>query len=146
MCFRGFSATRRFNGKWSKFCRVILVLFLVYSGLCSAQTQPTRTREAGTGIEGVITVGPTQGGPSRIGVPDSNPLANAAFVVENEKGAVASFVTDYQGRFQISLTPGHYTVSAKDRKPKVGRYGPFEVDVLASEMTKVAWYCDSGRR
>jgi len=94
----------------------------------------------------VITVGPTHGGPARIGVPDSKPLANTTFIVENEKGVVTSFVTDDQGRFRISLTPGHYAVSIKDMNPKIGRYGPFDVDVVAGQMTKVAWYCDSGMR
>jgi len=110
------------------------------------QTQPTPTPQPGTGIEGVITVGPTHGGPTRVGVPDSKPLANRTFVVENEKGAVASFATDDQGRFRISLAPGHYTVSPKEKRPKIGRYGPFDVDVVAGQMQKVAWYCDSGMR
>jgi hypothetical protein len=114
---------------------------------CSfAQTQPTPTPQPGTGIEGVTTVGPTHGGPTRVGIPDSKPLANMTFVVENEKGAVTSFATDDQGRFRISLTPGHYTVSPKEKRPKIGRYGPFVVDVVAGQMTKVAWYCDSGMR
>src|SRR5213592_1181723 len=83
--------------------RIILVLLVMSSCFSSGQTQS----EPGTGIEGVITFGPTQGGPIRPGIPSSAPLANATFVVENEKGAVASFTTDGQGRFRVSLTPGH---------------------------------------
>ena len=94
----------------------------------------------------MITVGPTHGGPARIGVPDSKPLANTTFIVENEKGVVTSFVTDDQGRFRISLTPGHYAVSIKDMNPKIGRYGPFDVDVVPGQMTKVQWECDTGIR
>jgi len=108
----------------------------------SGQTQS----EPGTGIEGVITFGPTQGGPIRPGIPSSAPLANATFVVENEKGAVASFTTDGQGRFRVSLTPGHYTVSKEGKKGGVGHYGPFDVDVLAGRMTRVEWECDTGIR
>src|SRR4029077_17725708 len=37
------------------------------------------------GIEGVITVGPVNGGPARIGIPGSKPLANARFLAQNEK-------------------------------------------------------------
>ena len=132
------------DGKWS-FSFVTIAFFLV-SCFSSAQTQPTPAPEPGTGIEGVITVGPTHGGPARVGVPDSKPLANATFIVEHDKGVVTSFATDDQGRFRVSLTPGHYIVSARDKQPKVGRYGPFDVDVVAGQMTKVAWYCDSGRR
>ena len=101
----------------------------------------------GTGIEGVITFGPTQGGPIRPGIPSSKPLANATFVVENEKGAkVASFTTDDQGRFRVPLTPGHYTVSKEGKKYGIGHYGPFDVDVLADRMTRVEWECDTGIR
>jgi hypothetical protein len=121
---------------------MLTLLFWIHAA--SGQTTPTP--EPGTGIEGVITVGPTHGGPARIGVPDSKPLANTAFVVGNEKGVVTSFTTDGEGRFRISLAPGHYAVSRSDAQPKVGRYGPFDVDVVAGQMTKVAWSCDTGMR
>ena len=99
-----------------------------------------------TGIEGVITVGPIHGGPVRPGMASSAPLANAAFVVGNENGAVAEFTTDEKGRFKVSLEPGHYTVTKKDRQKGIGRYGPFDVDVTAGQMTKVDWQCDTGMR
>ena len=89
---------------------------------------------------------PIRGGPSRAGIPDSGPLANVAFVVENEKAAVTSFTTDDQGQFRISLAPGHYTVSRDGKKGGIGRFGPFEVDVSAGKMTKVQWTCDTGIR
>ena len=99
-----------------------------------------------TGIEGVITVGPTHGGPVRPGIPSSKPPANATSVVGNDSGAVAEFTTDAQGRFKVSLAPGHYTVTKKDRQKGIGRYGPFDVDVTAGQMTKVEWQCDTGMR
>jgi hypothetical protein len=101
---------------------------------------------AGTGIEGVITISPTQPGPIRADSPGSKPLANAAFVVESEKGEVASFTTDNEGRFRIPLAPGHYRVSIKGKKGGIGRFGPFEVDVVPGKVTNVQWECDSGIR
>jgi hypothetical protein len=74
------------------------------------------------------------------------PLANATFVVENKTGEVASFTTDDQGRFRTSLAPGHYKVSLRGRKFGIGRFGPFEADVVAGKMTHVQWQCDSGIR
>jgi hypothetical protein len=119
---------------------VLLVMAACFS---SGQTQPG----SGTGIEGVITFGPTQGGPVRADTPGSKPLANATFVVENEKGAeVTSFTTDDQGRFRVPLTPGHYTVSKEGKKHGIGHYGPFDVDVVAGRMTSVQWECDTGIR
>src|SRR6266513_2912270 len=119
-------------------CRIILVLLAVSGCFSSGQTQSG----SGTGIEGVITFGPTQGGPIRPDVPGSKPLANAMFVVENEKGAeVALFTTDDQGRFRVPLASGHYTVSKEGKKRGIGHFGPFPVDVLAGQMTKVTWEC-----
>ena len=101
---------------------------------------------AGTGVEGIITISPSQPGPTRADAPGSKPLANTAFVVENQNGEVTSFMTDGQGRFRVSLPPGHYKVSLQGRKTTIGRFGPFEADVASGKMTKVQWECDSGIR
>jgi hypothetical protein len=98
-----------------------------------------------TGIEGVITINPARPGPVRADTPVS-PLANRVFAVENQKGEITSFTTDDQGRFRIPLAPGHYKVSLRGGTSSIGRYGPFEVDVVAGQMTKVQWQCDSGMR
>ena len=99
-----------------------------------------------SGIEGVITISPANPGPIRADAPASVPLPNATFVVENDNGKVASFTTDQQGRFRASLPPGHYKVSLEGRKSTIGRFGPFEVDVVSGKMTNVQWECDSGIR
>jgi len=120
----------------------ILVLLIIFAVFLRGQTPSG----AETGFEGVITISPAQPGPIRADTPGSQPLANTAFVVENEKGEVASFTTDDQGRFRTSLPPGHYKVSMKGKRPAIGRFGPFEVDVVTGKMTKVQWECDSGIR
>ena len=118
--------------------RIISVFLIIPACFCLGQTQS----ESGTGTEGVISVSAIHGGPVRDdGIPKSNPLANATFIVQNEKGVVASFTTDGQGHFRISLNPGHYTVSMKDKEGGIGYYGPFDADVVASKMTKVEWQC-----
>ena len=89
---------------------------------------------------------PANPGPIRAGAAGSVPLANATFVVENQSGEVASFTTNGQGGFRASLPPGHYKVSLKGRKSSIGRFGPFEVDVVSGKMTNVQWECDSGIR
>jgi carboxypeptidase family protein len=99
-----------------------------------------------SGIEGVITISPANPGPIRADAPASVPLANATFVVENQKSEATSFTTDGQGRFRLSLPPGHYKVSLKGRKTTIGRFGPFEADVAPGKMTNVQWECDSGIR
>jgi hypothetical protein len=120
-----------------------MILGLLLMAACvSAEQTPSGT---GTGIEGVITISPAKPGPVRVDSA-SAPLANAAFAVENQSGEVTLFTTDDQGRFRTSLAPGHYKVSLKGKTRGIGRYGPFEVDVVAGKMTKVHWQCDSGLR
>jgi hypothetical protein len=99
-----------------------------------------------SGIEGVITLSPAQPGPIRANGPASIPLANTAFMVENQNGEMASFTTDDQGHFRTLLSPGHYKVSIKGKRLGMGHCGPFEVDVLPGNMAKVQWNCDSGIR
>jgi len=125
--------------------RYTLILLLISACSSSAQT-PTPLPESGTGIEGVITLGPTHPGPARPDMISSKPLANATFVAANEKGTAAEFTTDSEGHFRVSLAPGHYTVLLKGKKGGIGRYGPFDVDVVAGQMTKVEWQCDTGMR
>jgi hypothetical protein len=111
-----------------------------------SQMQPTVEPPAPTGIEGIITVSPVQGGPTRQGVSDSRPLANITFEVKQGERVIASFQTDEQGHFQQTLEPGHYTISRKDWKSAVGSYGPFVVSVSRGKMTAVQWSCDTGIR
>ncbi len=125
---------------------IFVVLLASFSRFVLAETESTPKPKAETGLEGVILVGPIHGGPSRQGVPDSGPLANTEFVVEKENSTVASFKTDDQGRFRISLPSGHYTISRKGWNAKIGSYGPFEVDVAAGQIKRVQWNCDTGIR
>jgi hypothetical protein len=120
---------------------IALAVLIMCAGFLPVQTQSGSE----TGIEGVITIDPSRPGPVRADAP-SSPLANTAFMVESQKGEITSFTTDDQGHFRTSLAPGHYKVSLKGRTSSIGRYGPFEVDVVAGQMTKVQWRCDSGIR
>jgi Carboxypeptidase regulatory-like domain len=121
---------------------IALAGLIICASFLQGQTQPGSE----TGIEGVITISPTKPGPIRADAPSSAPLANAAFVVENQTGEVTSFTTDDQGHFRRSLAPGHYKISLKGRKSSIGKFGPFEVDVVEGKMTKVEWHCDTGIR
>ena len=116
-------------------------------GLSSSFTlAETPSPEAGSGIEGVILVSPAMPGPAWEGLPESRPVANVTWTVQNEKGEVTSFTTDGEGRFRVSLPPGHYNVTRQKRASGVGHFGPFDVDVAPGKMTTVEWKCDSGIR
>ncbi len=115
---------------------LIPVFFALLSCVIAGEPSPTTAPTSGTGLEGVITISPTHGGPIREGEPESKPLPHMTFVVKQDDRTVAKFETDDQGRFQIPLAPGHYTVVAADPKLKFGNYGPFPVEVTAGKMTK----------
>jgi hypothetical protein len=121
---------------------LFLALLLMNGTVSFGESDASR----GTGIEGVVMVSPTRPGPIKKGseVPRA-PLPSAVFSVTNEKGTVTSFTTDSDGRFRLSLSPGHYVVSlAENRFPRP--CGPFEIDVQPGKMTNVEWHCDSGMR
>src|ERR1043166_4909792 len=102
---------------------VVTVIVLLGSFSLFASAETPSDSSSGSGIEGVITISPAMPGPTRQGMPDTQPLANAAWVVKNEKGIVTSFTTDGNGRVRASLPPGHYTVGQKDRARGIGRLG-----------------------
>jgi len=122
---------------------LFLALLLMSGTLSFAESDASRV----TGIEGVVMVSPIRPGPTKKDsvVPNAAPLPNAIFTIANEKGTVTSFTTDGEGRFRISLNPGHYAVSlSENRFPRP--CGPFEIDIESGKMTKVEWHCDSGMR
>jgi hypothetical protein len=124
---------------------LIPVLFALAPCVALSETSPDAKSD--TGLEGVITISPTHGGPITPDEPVSKPLPKTVFVVQREDRSIAAeFETDEQGRFRISVPPGHYDVLAKDQKHKFGGHGPFPVDVVSGKMTAVQWDCDSGMR
>lgn len=127
-----------------RFFLIALASFIAVYAVVGTQ-EPTPTSLPGTGIEGSVSISPIRGGPSKIGVPNSAPLRNTQFVVENAAGLVVSFQSDEEGRFRVPLPPGRYTVRQAAVK-KIGRCGPFEVEVDAAGFKKVEFACDSGMR
>jgi hypothetical protein len=136
----------KYQMRLQRFLAFQATLIVMAAISCSGQTKPAPSPDSGTGVEGIIMVGPIHGGPIHPGITSSKPLANVQFVVNTDKGQVATFTTDDQGKFRISLAPGHYTVSMKNKQGRIGHYGPFQVDVVEGRMTGVKWECDTGIR
>lgn len=123
--------------------KFLFVSAIVASIICSSRMSPA-SPDPDTGIEGVISITPVTGGPVRQGAPDSRPLPNMEFAVMKGEERVASFQTDAEGHFKVSLEPGHYQISKAGPKVRVGYWGPFEIDVVEGQIAKVQWKCDSG--
>ena len=122
----------------------MLILLAPFLCVAQAETQSMPSPAPGTGLEGSIFLHSISGGPVKQGVPDSKPLANTTFVVKKGDLTITSFTTDDQGRFRISLSAGHYSISMKDWNSRVGFYGPFPIDITAGQIKKVQWNCDTG--
>ncbi|MEO8439629.1 MAG: hypothetical protein ABI540_05340 [Spartobacteria bacterium] len=127
---------------------ILLPSLFLLLGACLALAQtPSPTFDfSPTGISGVISISPIQGGPTRQETPDAKPLSEMAFEVKQGSREIKIFRTDDSGHFRVELAPGHYTIVRKDWKAAVGSYGPFEVEVAKGKMTNVEWKCDSGLR
>ncbi|MEY2505958.1 MAG: hypothetical protein QOH01_287 [Verrucomicrobiota bacterium] len=122
------------------FCCIAILTALAVSSM-SAQTPAP----VSSGIEGLIMVSPSRPGPTRKDGPSSAPAGNLEFAVKRADVKVAAFTTDAEGRFHVSLPPGHYTVLREDPGAKIGHWR-FETDVKPGEVTKVQWTGDSGMR
>lgn len=123
---------------------LLLVLLALFSCVARAENPAPPAPASSTSLEGAISLHSITGGPVIKGVPDARPLANTTFVVRQGDQTVASFTTDAQGQFRVSLPAGHYTVSKKDWKSRVGFYGPFPVEITAGQVKKVQWNCETG--
>jgi hypothetical protein len=95
-----------------------LVLIVVSSSVMMAQTPGTSGE---TGIEGLILISPTHGGPVRPGVASSAPLRDTEFIVRKAEETIATFKTDAEGKFRVLVPPGRYTVSRANWSGRVGR-------------------------
>ena len=122
---------------------VRLLLFALFPVVMFAAT-PTPEPPA-SGIEGVILVSPSRPGPIRKDSPGPGPARDVTFVVLKADSRVAALTTDSEGRFRVSLPPGHYVVLREDPGARIGHWR-FEADVKAGEITKVQWVGDSGMR
>jgi hypothetical protein len=101
-----------------------------------------------SGIEGVALVGPVTP-VSRIGVPNSRPLAGAILSIQSMNGTqVARVVTAQDGSFLVALPPGRYRIVPLPPQPGaiLPRGTPMVVDVSSHEYTVVTINYDSGIR
>ncbi len=129
----------------NRFCRHLSWVCWVFVSLFFVFAMAETTFADGSGIAGVISVSPSRPGPQRVDAPSKAPVAKTAFVVMKGEEKVASFITDAEGHFQVSLPPGHYLIRREDPGAAIGHWR-FEVDVAAGKMSTVDWTGDSGMR
>ena len=96
------------------FKRFPLLLAAISLAGCLQTTTPAYAVE--TGIRGTVLWGPLKPGPSKLGQIDEAPL-RASFAVYEADNKVAEFESDRNGRFEVSLPPGDYTIVPDKNTP-----------------------------
>lgn len=98
--------------------RILKRLSPLLTAICVASCVQTTTpaHAVETGIRGTVLWGPIKPGPSKLGQSDEAPL-KASFTVYGAEETVAQFESDSNGRFEVSLSPGEYTIVPDKRTP-----------------------------
>jgi|SRR2546423_15407128 len=125
-------------------CSILAAVFCALTPFMTIAATPTAS-PLSSGIEGVILISPSHPGPIRKDQPDAAPAPNITFAVMKGDARITSLTTDPEGRFHVSLAPGHYTILRDDPAAKIGHWR-FEADVKPGEVTSVRWTADSGMR
>ena len=127
-----------------RFYYMVASLFFALIPFLTMAATPTAS-PLSSGIEGVILISPSHPGPIRKDQPNAAPAPNITFVVMRADERITSVTTDSEGRFHVSLPPGHYTVLRDDPGARIGHWR-FEADVKPGEVTTVRWTADSEMR
>ena len=100
-----------------------------------------------TGIKGKVLRGPVHPGPATPGDPDEVPFRAAFQVLDSAEEEVASFESDDEGRFTVSLPPGDYTIVPHKSAPILfPKRQKKEVTVPEDGFLEVTLRFDTGMR
>lgn len=129
--------------RWRRICDRILPLLTAF-GVVVGLALAVPACSAETGIRGTVLMGPTMPGPERLGQDNTAPLG-ATFIVMSAEQAVARFASDDEGKFEVSLPPGDYTlVPDKNTPVHNARQQTTKVTVPADGFVTVTIMLDTG--
>jgi hypothetical protein len=125
-----------------------LLLFLpalvVLGAACTTTT--LKTPSAGSGIEGLVTIGPMCP-VEREDSPCPDQPYEATIVIDDAEGHEVRRVTsDAAGRFRVALPPGTYMLVPEVPESRLPYAGEQTVEVTAGRYTQVTIEYDSGIR
>ena len=124
--------------------RLAIVLgLLVWTAVACAHASGPGT--SGTGIRGLVTIGPTCPVENAESPCPPRPF-DGTVRATGTGGEVAEARTDSEGRFVLDLKPGTYTVIPVTPTPPFPSASPVTVVVTAGGYTRVTLQMDSGIR
>jgi hypothetical protein len=123
-----------------------MVAICMTAMLAATPATVTRGDEAGSGLRGVVLMGPVAPGPVAVGQADEAPFS-AGFTVLDADGKVAHFESAADGRFELALPPGDYTIVPDATAPiPYPRRQQHAVTVPATGYAEVTLRFDTGMR
>ncbi|MFZ1707381.1 MAG: carboxypeptidase-like regulatory domain-containing protein [Anaerolineae bacterium] len=119
---------------------------LLPAGTPSPIATPAIIRPGDSGIEGLVTISPTCGGPVRPGQDCTAPYQASITVLDQADRVVSQVSSDAEGRFRLALPPGNYTLRPEKPAKGIARAADVSVTVVAGQVTTVEITYDSGLR
>jgi hypothetical protein len=127
--------------------RRLAAAIAIASLLLAACGEPTPTADAGTGIRGVVTLGPTCPVEQPGQAPCVTPYAATLVVTAVEDGSVVARVTSGDdGTFEVLVPPGDYVIAPEPGGDPFPVGQPVAVHVDAGAFTDVEVAYDTGIR
>lgn len=115
----------------------LLILASVLLAACGAAAAPS------AGIRGTVFAGPACPGPAHVDSPCPDlPVAMTLEVVQGTS-VVAAVTSGADGRFNVALAPGSYTVRSRSGLPALRSQS---ITVTVGAYTEVALHADTGMR
>jgi hypothetical protein len=122
---------------------LLALLPLVLLVACGVFAGPSPT-VVDSGIRGIVLLGPTCAAESPAG-PCTTPYAAQIVILDEEDHEVARVTSGADGRFEVPLPPGQYTVAPVPGDPFPSA-APQDVTVVAGSFTEIEVNYDSGIR
>ncbi len=125
-----------------------LMLCLVFLGCAAFPHSLAQNGPPESGIAGIVLKGPMCPGPARSDRPCPDKPVSGTFQVLGQDGNMAAaFQSDAQGRFKVSLAPGHYTVLPAGLPAGRNPLGDSaKVTVVSGDYVQVVLHWDTGMR
>ena len=108
------------------------------SPAATARPASTVAPVSGSGIRGMVTIGPTCPGPARPGQACTQPYAAVLVITKRDGTEVARVTSGDDGKFSIDLPPGDYTIVPKNESgSRLPVAGPTEGSVPSGRFFEV---------
>ncbi len=131
---------------WRDLLSSVLVAGVIALGGCGpGGPTPVPSLPLDSGIRGFVQLGPTCPVVTR-DVPCTTPYVAVLVILDMDDGEVARVTSGADGRFEVLLAPGEYTIAPTPGGDPLPSAPPQAVSVVAASFTEVEINYDTGIR